>query len=133
MYTHFGTHAMTAVFCSESDPVNSSANFSPFIPDSAFTNWPCHILFISSRPFIYSTSPLFLYHILSGFHILPESIRAICTRTHSTEPKKNNLSPSMWSGILQHFCLLFFPHVTFPSLSFIFKNQVINFTICITL
>lgn len=55
--THFCVHAMTALFCSESDPVKSSTNFFPFIPDSEFTNQPCHILFISSRPFICSTSP----------------------------------------------------------------------------
>lgn len=107
VYTHFGTHAMTAVFCSESDPVNSSANFFPFIPDSAFTNRPCHILFISSWPFIYSTSPLFLYHILSGFHILLESIRAICTQTHSTEPK-TTLVQACGAGSCNTFVFFFF-------------------------
>lgn len=36
----------------------------PFIPYSAFTNRPCHILFICSRPFIYSTCPPFFYQSL---------------------------------------------------------------------
>lgn len=67
--THLCVHAMTALFCSESDPVKSSTNFFPFIPDSEFTNRPCHILFISSRPFICSTSPFIAFSLFFIFSL----------------------------------------------------------------
>lgn len=78
--THFCVHAMTALFCSESDPVKNSTNFFQFIPDSEFTDQPCHILFISSRPFICSTSPhsfitvslFFVFSLNQSGHLHPD-------------------------------------------------------------
>ena len=72
----------------------------PFIPYAAFTNRPCHILFISSQSFIYSTCPLFFYRILSHFsQILLEPIWPLPSTTLCTSPPvKTGGCPSepMW-------------------------------------
>lgn len=69
----------------------------PFIPYSAFTNRPCHILFICSRPFIYSTCPPFLLSQSLRFSDSSWTSWPICT--HSILLKK----------YFQYFCLPCFP------------------------
>lgn len=74
--THFCVHAMTAVFCSESDPVNSSANFSIYpllcVYKSALSH-PIH----QFPAFHLFNMPPFFYHILSIFQILLEPVEPL--------------------------------------------------------
>lgn len=78
--THFCVHAMTALFCSESDPVNSSANFSIYpllcVYKSALSH-PIHLFqafhLFNMPPFPFITvSPFFRLFLNQLAHLHPQ-------------------------------------------------------------
>lgn len=70
----------------------------PFIPDFAFTNLPCHILFISSWLFIYSASSFFISHSL---HVSdsPWTNQVLRIQICNIEPKKTSWLWQMCGGL----------------------------------